>query len=135
MNKLTLSSIGSKNTPIRSAVLSVFESTDKPISIKDVLKKLKIPADEATVYRVINFFVKKSILIPILIEKNITRYELAGNKHHHHIVCDDCGDIEDIEDVSLEKALNKITNSSKKFKLINNHSLEFFGICRPCQKK
>lgn len=135
MNKLTLSSIGSKNTPIRSAVLDVFESTHTPLSIKDILKKLQISADEATVYRVVRFFVESNIVIPILLQKNSACYELASHNHHHHIICNDCGAIEDIESVSLEKVLNKITDNSKKFRVVSTHSLEFFGTCMVCQKK
>ncbi len=135
MGKLTLSSIGSKNTPIRSAVLDIFESTRKPLSIKDILKKLTISADEATVYRVVHFFVEQKMVIPVLLQKNTTCYELASHTHHHHIVCVSCGDIEDFENVSLEKMLSTVTNNAEKFRVISTHSLEFFGTCISCQGK
>lgn len=60
------------------------------------------------------------------------RYEIKKDKyHHHHLICTNCGKVEDVEGEFLTKMENEI--KSKKGFLVKSHSLEFFGICKNCQ--
>lgn len=126
---------GLKITPPRVAVFDVFFCSSKPLSAEDVIKKLKGKGINAvTIYRTINSFKEKKLLRQVDLRKTSVFYELNDN-HHHHIVCIMCGDIEDF-DVCIPKDLvEKVSLKSKKFKKINDHSLEFFGICKICLKK
>lgn len=129
LNKLNL-----KATPARIAVLSLLESTDKPLdisSIIDYLESRKIEADPATIFRIINAFTDKGLTKRIEFGEGKFRYELSTKEDHHHLVCNKCGGIEDISDcniLNLEKDIEK-----KKGFTVISHSLEFFGICKNCQ--
>jgi len=77
-------------------------------------------------------FTEKGLLKPIQLNEGKYRYELASISDHHHLVCESCGNIEDISDCSID-LLEKDIETKKEFK-VTSHSLEFFGICANCQK-
>jgi Fe2+ or Zn2+ uptake regulation protein len=120
-----------KVTPIRLAVLGVFSHDCKPVNAEYVFEKLKKDkVNLVTVYRTLTTLSQKGILNLVNISAGSAHYEMA-NHHHHHLVCSDCGDIEKISICS--SLLNKdAISQSKKFKKIQSHSVEFFGICKKC---
>ena len=123
-----------KITPARLAVLDILEKTDKPIDIATIIDYLEtnnIKADPATVFRIINAFTDKGITKQIQLNEGKFRYEHASKKDHHHLICEKCGDLEDVSDNFISD-IEKEIQRKKKF-LIKRHSLEFFGICKKCQ--
>ncbi len=122
-------------TPARMALMSLFESSDKPLDVQtmiDYLEKNDLKTDPATVFRIVNLFTEKGLLKPIQLNEGKFRYELSTKDDHHHFICEKCGVIEDISDCNIE-ALEKNIRQ-KKGLLIKSHSLEFFGICTLCQR-
>lgn len=131
----TLKNKGLKTTPTRLSVLSTLASAKKPLSIQEIFEKNKdSKIDLATVYRIIQIFKKLSIINEINLEHSHGHYELNLKKHHHHIICEKCEKITDISECNLER-LEKEVLIKTGFQHINRHSLEFFGICKPCSKK
>ncbi len=119
-------------TPTRLAVIETFCKNNRPIGAEFICKKLNGKINEATVYRTLSSFEKSGILRKVDLRKDSTYFEL-NNDHHHHIVCTKCGEIEDFkENIEIEKLLKKVVVDSKKFKSIEEHSLELFGLCRVC---
>ena len=124
-----------KITPARLAVLDILEKTDKPIDIATIIDYLEtnnIKADPATVFRIINSFTDKGITKQIQLNEGKFRYEHASKKDHHHLICEKCGDLEDVSDNFISD-IEKEIQRKKKF-LIKRHSLEFFGVCKLCQR-
>ncbi|MEK7573075.1 MAG: Fur family transcriptional regulator [Patescibacteria group bacterium] len=124
-----------KATPARKAILDFLESEDRPldvVSIFEYLKKRKVNADIATVFRIINKFTDKGLTKKIEFKEGKFRYELFAKDEHHHLVCNNCGNIEDISDCNIS-SLEKDIEKKKKFK-VRSHSLEFFGLCKDCQR-
>jgi Fur family transcriptional regulator, ferric uptake regulator len=122
-------------TPARIAVMKLLEKEKQPIDIStvvDCVNKEGIKTDPATIFRIMNMLTKRGITIPIQFQEGKMRYELAGKAHHHHLVCEACGKIEDISS-KVVPALEKEIQSNQKF-LVKRHSLEFFGLCHNCQK-
>lgn len=124
-----------KATPARLGVLSALEDVDKPLDVTTVvayLKKHNVKADRVTVFRIINTLTKKGLVIPIQLGENKFRYEHAGRGDHHHFICENCGTITDVSDCNIDVLENHIRQ--KKGLLVKRHSLEFFGLCKNCQK-
>lgn len=133
--KEELRGVDLRATPARLGVIKFLEEATRPVdinSVTDYLKANNIKTDPATVFRTMNMFTQKGITIPIEFQEGKTRYELAGKKHHHHLVCESCGKIEDIS-ISIIPTLEKEIRKKQNF-LIKRHSLEFFGLCQDCQK-
>lgn len=123
-----------KATPARLAILALLERTEKPLPVASIhayLQEREIAADQATVFRILNAFTEKGITKQVQFHEGKFRYELAG-KEHHHLICDSCGEIEDIADCNIEQLEREISN--KKDFLVKRHSLEFFGLCKNCQR-
>lgn len=131
-HKSSLQTSGLKGTKPRLAVLHILEEENRPVDVTDItssLEKHNIAADQATVYRILDTFVQKGLVHKLEFHEGKFRYEKAG-MDHHHLICEQCGRIEDISDCNipgLEKEIKK-----KKGFVVKRHSLEFFGVCKNC---
>ena len=56
------------------------------------------------------------------------RYELAGD-HHHHLVCDFCGDVSEFVECPLD--LERVSLGGSGFE-VRSHSVEIYGRCAAC---
>ena len=122
---------GQRLTSQKREVLSALQN--KPQTVLEILafvQSKKSTIDKATVYRILTSFVELGIVKEIHLRDREVRYELSDCKHHHHLVCESCGGIEDVE--LCEEALLKEVQKQSSFK-VKNHSLEFFGTCKRCQ--
>lgn len=134
MNGNNLKQHGIKNTTARSEIISILDKQSKPldvVAIIDLLRSNSFSTDQATVYRILNTFYKKGIVSRIELGEGKYRYELQKDDHHH-LICTNCGSIADIEDKFMNKFEKEI--KEKKGFLVKSHSLEFFGLCKNCQK-
>jgi Fe2+ or Zn2+ uptake regulation protein len=127
---------GLKATPARLAILDIFSTNKIPLNAEVIYKKiLKIKKlrkiNEATIYRTLLSLEESGVLKKVNMRKNSSYFEL-NNEHHHHIVCTKCDEIEDFENKELERIIGRIVEKSSKFKKVNEHSLELFGLCRMC---
>jgi len=129
-----MAKIGQRFTRTRKIIFEAIEHFDKPVSVQDIfsyLKKQKEEIDLTSIYRNLELMKKADMINTILFGEGKKRYELKNiSEHHHHLVCEKCGDVEDIE--MQEKSLLKEVEKQSKF-LIKKHNLEFFGICQNCQ--
>ncbi len=117
------------------AILGVLKSQGKPMSILEVTEALKNKINQVTVYRALEALTESRFLQKVNLQDLSTYYELVvGVEHHHHIVCEQCGAVEDIENCDKEKMEEIALHKSRKFDSIQAHSIEFFGVCNRCVK-
>ncbi len=118
---------GVKFTRPRKLVLDVLKAAKQPVSIKEIHKRIRKNADLASVYRTIHLFEELGIVREVPLGEGYQRYELIEEgRHHHYILCVECGKLEDI-DVCLADQVAKMTH----FRILS-HSMEFQGVCRGC---
>lgn len=125
--------IGIKNTPSRLAVLDILEKENSPVDVCHIIghvKNLDNKIDQATIYRILQTFENKGIIDKFEFGEGKFRYEIK-REDHHHLVCDNCGGVTDIEDNVMHKWEREIAKT-KGFN-IKKHNLEFFGLCKNCQ--
>lgn len=121
-------------TPARVAVLDLFGSTCAPLTADDIAHKTTdTKINLVTIYRTLESLEKAGLLRQVDLRRGAICYERTDT-HHHHIVCTDCGAIEEIDVCDQEQLAKDALKSSKKFKRINQHALEFFGICSSCTR-
>lgn len=119
-----------KKTEGRLAVLSTLEEKRRPLSASEILEIVGERVDQATIYRILDVFNKNGIVRKLEFQEGKFRYEL-NNEDHHHLVCENCGRIQDIKDNIMHKWENEI-RKTKGF-IVKKHNLEFFGVCKKCQ--
>ena len=142
MEKKPREILSNNNISITNPRLLVIEellSIKKPIAVEDLQMKLKDKVAVSTLYRVISDLKSINILEEISSPDNITMVELSlvDTTHHHHMFCENCGDVIDIE--LSEEFENKLDNEikvlEKKLQMkISNHGLELLGSCKSCLK-
>lgn len=131
-----LKNVGLKATLPRLKVLSLFEkSKERHMSAEDVYKILLSTGDDvglATVYRVLTQFEQAGLLVRHHFESGKAVFELNHGEHHDHIVCMQCGRVEEFCDENIEILQHKAAEE-RGFK-INEHSLYIYADCtkNPC---
>ncbi len=123
---------GYKATDSRLAVLNLLRKSKRPLSAQDIIDSLKQTADQATIYRILKTFKEKGLIRQIDLRHNHAHYEIIGIEDHHHLICTNCGRIEDVHDCDAEDMYSAILRNSRFFSQIKQHSLEFYGICKRC---
>ena len=122
---------GLKATLPRIKVLEVFQkASQRHMSAEDVYKVvLGEDADVglATVYRVLMQFEQAGILSRTHFETGKAVFELNEGKHHDHLVCMDCGRVEEFYDAEIEKRQRGIAQA-RGFEL-QDHALALYAAC------
>jgi len=125
---------GYKITPGRIAILEIFAKHTQPVNTEFVCDKLKKgKVNCVTVYRALESFERSGILKRVDLRKGSAYFEFP-RKHHHHIICVNCGDVEDFDLCNIDKTYKDIIKKSSKFRRLEDHSLELFGVCNACAK-
>ena len=126
-----LKTIGLKATLPRLRILELFEKSDiRHLSAEDVYKKLVEEGTDtglATVYRVLTQFEQAGLLMRHHFESGKAVYELNQGNHHDHLVCVQCGHVEEFYDPEIEKRQEKIAKE-RGFR-IHDHSLHIYADC------
>lgn len=135
--KKQLHSHSYKLTPQREATVRVLlEREEDHLSAEDVYLLVKEKSPEiglATVYRTLELLSELKIVDKINFGDGVSRYDLRkeGAKHfHHHLVCIECGSVEEIENDLLED-VERIVQTDWGFE-VKDHRLTFHGICKQC---
>jgi Fur family ferric uptake transcriptional regulator len=81
----------------------------------------------ATVYRVLTQFEQAGLLIRHHFETGKAVFELSQGGHHDHLVCIQCGRVEEFYDSEIEKRQDEIA-SARGFR-IHDHSLQLYADC------
>jgi Fur family ferric uptake transcriptional regulator len=130
-NPSELKASGLKATLPRLKILEIFQnSTVRHLSAEDVYKILlteNMDVGLATVYRVLTQFEQAGLLSRNHFETGKAVFELNEGSHHDHLVCLDCGRVEEFYDEQIEKRQHKIA-VERGFNLAE-HALALYGHC------
>jgi Fur family ferric uptake transcriptional regulator len=126
-----LKSAGLKSTLPRLKVLDLFQrGQERHMSAEDVYKQLLADGESvglATVYRVLTQFAQAGLLVRHNFEGGKSVFELNEGTHHDHIVCLQCGHVEEFYDSAIEARQKKIV-ADLGF-AIQDHSLHIYADC------
>ena len=126
-----LKTIGLKATAPRLRILKLFETGSvRHMSAEDVYRILmneELDIGLATVYRVLTQFEQAGILARHHFESGKAVFELNEGKHHDHLVCLDCGRVEEFFDAEIEKRQRSVAQA-RGFEL-QDHALALYAAC------
>lgn len=126
-----LKTVGLKATLPRLKILNLFETSDvRHLTAEDVYKILLadgVDVGLATVYRVLTQFEAAGLLIRHHFEGDKAVFELNQGTHHDHLVCLQCGRVEEFYDPEIEKRQEKV--AKERGFAIHEHSLYIFADC------
>lgn len=123
----SLKNMGLKATFPRLKILELFEkSTQRHMTAEDVYRMLlaeNMDIGLATVYRVLTQFEQAGKAV----------FEVNRGKHHDHLVCVECGKVEEFFDPEIEKRQNAV--AEERGFTIQDHALYIYGNCAECGTK
>ena len=126
-----LKNTGLKATLPRLKILDVFQKgSQRHMTAEDVFRVLLEERSDiglATVYRVLTQFEQAGILTRSHFESGKAVYELNEGTHHDHMVCLDCGRVEEFYDAEIEKRQHAVAKT-KGFQ-IAEHALSLYAHC------
>jgi len=126
-----LKSTGLKATLPRLKILEIFQTgQQRHMTAEDVFRVLVQEGSDvglATVYRVLAQFEQADILLRSHFESGKAVYELNEGQHHDHLVCLDCGRVEEFFDAEIEHRQHAVAKA-KGF-AIADHALSLYAHC------
>lgn len=130
-NSQNLKSIGLKATYPRLRILDLFQHSEtRHLTAEDVYRLLIADGMDiglATVYRVLTQFEQAGLLKRSNFESGKAVFELNEGQHHDHLICLQCGRVEEFYDPEIEKRQQKIAKD-RGF-VLQDHALSLYGIC------
>ncbi|MDX1931714.1 MAG: Fur family transcriptional regulator [Capsulimonadales bacterium] len=135
---------GYRVTGPRRALLRLLAQATKPLSVQEIHAAVNPPGTKSddreeeinlvTVYRFANLLVDLGIARRVEFGQGYYRYERAESQdgpHHHHLVCERCGRIEEFQGCEIGNLTLRLEQESG-FR-VERHQLEVFGTCPQCQ--
>ena len=130
-----LSKQGYRLTPQRMMILSAIESSNSHISAEEIYAQVVAKYHNiniSTVYRTLELLKGLGLVTETDMGEGRVRYHPAEKGHHHHLVCQECGAIIDLDE-SLLTPLKSALLQEYKFSADLRH-LAIFGRCINCGK-
>ncbi len=135
--KNNLKEKGYKLTPQRRAIVDmIIEKEGEHLTAEEIYDEVKKNCPDiglATVYRTVLLLEEVGVIYKLDLNDGCSRYELvhSNEEHrHHHLVCNNCKKVIEVEDDLLEE-LEEVIQTTYGFKILD-HSVKFFGICSQC---
>ena len=126
-----LKTSGLKATLPRLRILNLFEtSTVRHLSAEDVYRTLLgegVDIGLATVYRVLTQFEQAGLLVRHHFESGKAVFEINQGGHHDHLVCMQCGRVEEFCDPEIERRQARIAR--ERGFAIHEHALYLYADC------
>jgi Fur family ferric uptake transcriptional regulator len=103
------------------------------VELEDLLRKRGERTARATIYRVLDLLVERGLVERVVVNQGQARFErveLDGH-HHHHLVCDRCGELVAFSDPGLERAISRL--SDRIGVRVESHEVTLRGACGRCE--
>ncbi len=123
-----------KLTPQRQAILDIINASHRHWDADELARAMSDAGQSigiATVYRGLAALESQGLIDSIqLADKK--RYESADKAHHDHMVCTECGHIEEFSHQTIEQL--QLAAAEEKGFTLTGHQLVMFGLCRQCNQ-
>jgi Fur family ferric uptake transcriptional regulator len=132
-----LNNVGLKATLPRLKVLQVFQAHERRhLSAEDVYKRITEANGDvglATIYRVLGQLTDVGILVRSVFDAESGKavYEVHEGKHHDHLVCLECGRVDEFVDDVIEKRQKAVAEANGY--ALAQHQLALYGYCAECR--
>ena len=124
-----------KMTSQRRAIIDTITASQDLLTPARIYEKLHHSHPEiglVTIYRTLAILTELGLVCELHNGGDYPAYTVGTPEHHHHLVCSQCGRVFDFRGHNLEELEARLSRESG-FR-IDNHILEFIGLCLPCQE-
>lgn len=107
----------------------MFLQDSGPVSVPAINERFSV--HKTTIYRELEMLVQRGKLSEIDFGDGTKRFEIASKGHHHHLVCERCDSVAEI-DLHDDFSDQEQNIFEKLGFTITRHNLELFGVCKSC---
>lgn len=125
-----------RSTKQRSFLLKIIKESAEHLDASEIYKiaMQEMPRISlATVYRNLHILKEKGLINEVRIDESHHHYEVKTSKEHYHIICRNCGVVEEFE-FPIIKTINKSVKKLEDFEIIDAE-VKLTGYCKKCRKK
>jgi len=120
----------------RRQLVDLLVGAGRPVTIPELLD-LGARQSQSSIYRNLAILEQAGAVRRLTSTDDTGRFELAEelSEHHHHLVCSECGGIEDITlPDEVEEALHEAVTTAQRDRdfAVDAHHLELVGTCGDC---
>jgi Fur family transcriptional regulator, ferric uptake regulator len=127
---------GLKSTGQRDDIAQVFFDLSRHVSAEELyaeVRKINPHVGYATIYRTLKLLKECELLYERHFDEGQARYEVAGDHHHDHFICNRCGKIIEFENDAIEEMQEDI--AERLGVTLTHHKMELYGLCADCRLK
>ncbi len=122
----------------RSAVVETLDDLGCSVTAQEIADRLHDQGQDigvASIYRTLELLDKLRLTRRVDAAEGVARYEPLNpsGEHHHHIVCDSCGQVTAFEDPELERAIDRL--AGRVDYAIEGHDVTLRGECPACRTR
>ena len=121
---------GHRITGSRRRLLDAVLAQPDHFTVDDVLRRTPM-VGRATVFRTMRLLLDLNIVCRVMLDGGRLHYRLSSPGHHHHLVCNGCGRVEDFTKPNVEPLLREVA-AAMDYE-IEGHWLEVYGRCQACR--
>jgi Fur family ferric uptake transcriptional regulator len=122
-----------KSTAPRDDIARVFFGLGRHVSAEELyveVKRINPHVGYATIYRTLKLLKDCGLLSERHFDEGQARYEVVGEHHHDHFICENCGTIIEFEDDGIERLQRNVARQLGV--TLHRHKLELYGLCANC---
>ena len=127
-----LEDLGCRITEPRRRMIEVLGRRQDAFGAEDLLEALP-DVGRATIYRTIKLLLEAGALCKSSLPDGSPRYTVDDPRHHHHVVCVQCGRVEEFRHSSVERMLRSMAGEIAG-ELVG-HRLELYMVCNQCSNE
>ena len=129
-----LAEAGLRPTRQRLAILRSVTGERRPVTAQQLYARLRSSRDRpglATVYRTLRSLAEAGVLRTFPAGEGEVAYRLCEPGHHHHLICEECGQVLEIPSCEVEEWANGV--AERRGFTAYHHQADIFGLCASCR--
>lgn len=129
-----LHAAGERVTPQRVRIADALEAVGRQVTAQELFGRLRDRhrgIGRATVFRTLEALVSAGVARRLERDGHVYGYVACRPEHHHHLACDRCGRVEEIEEAYITPVADRVA-SDLGF-VIDDARLDFYGRCSACR--
>lgn len=132
----TLARGGYRLSAPRSAVVTTLADLGCSVTAKEIADRLHERGEEvgvASIYRTLELLDRLHLTRRVDVAEGVARYEPIdpSGEHHHHLVCESCGEVSAFEDPELERTIERLAGRVEYS--VAAHDVTLRGECPACR--
>jgi Fur family ferric uptake transcriptional regulator len=129
---------GHRSGGARAAVIELLAAEACCLSAQEISDRLRArgrPVGTASVYRALDLLHRAGVVGRVEVGAGAARFEAIepGGEHHHHLVCESCGEITPFSDPALERAIDRLGGRVRH--RVSGHDVVLRGACPGCRER